>query len=106
MISNKEELPLIEKESLQLKEQKIAALSAPSSGLAAYIVAYKVIGVNKEFALFCMEELARRRTLGEDFDFETYIEDNINKMPKIEPLDLKSISGLINIKSINNLLRK
>lgn len=87
MIYNKEDLPV------DLKEKINAEI--PSKGIAAFVVLYKVLGIQKEFAIFCMEELARRRSLGEDFDFETYIEEKVNLMPKQEIIDIKSITGLI-----------
>lgn len=55
-----------------------------SESLASYIVAYKYLNINKDFAVFCMNELSRRRNLGEDFDFESFIEDKLKSLPKIE----------------------
>lgn len=68
--------------------------------LAAHIVVYRTLGIEKEFALACMEELARRRTLGEEFDYEIFIETEVAKIPKID--ELENITNLSRqIKNIN-----
>jgi len=96
-------------EPLNLQQQKELSLNSSSEVLAAHIVAYKVLGLNKEFAVFCMQELANRRGKGDTFDFESYIELNVQKMPKPVPMDLKKMSGLMNLKgmaSLTDLIKK
>lgn len=80
--------------------------SAPSEGLAAYIVAYKVLGIGKDLALMCMEELAIRRKDGDGFEFESYIDQNIEKMPKPVSLDIKNMSSIMNIRNLSKFLNK
>lgn len=59
---------------------------ANSKSLAAHIVSYKVYNIDSKFSLICMEELVRRRNLGEEFNFEQYIEDQIKLLPKPDPI--------------------
>ena len=81
---------------------------AESPVLAAYIVAYRALGVDKEFAMLCMAELARRRSLGEDYDFEGFIEVELAKIPKIESLDIVKITKSItnNVIDIQGIVKK
>ena len=55
------------------EEELIRAIgSAQSNVLAAYVVLYRSLGMFKNVAIACMEELARRRSVGENFDYETW----------------------------------
>lgn len=51
--------------------------------LGAHIVVYRHLGINKELAIECMEELCTRREHGDEFNFEQYIEDQLKDMPAI-----------------------
>lgn len=86
-------------------EKYLDILSSPSDSLAAMVVSYKTLGWDRNGALICMAELARRRGLEEEFDFETFIEAEIQKIPKFIPVDLLKISqGLVlNIKSFTKI---
>jgi hypothetical protein len=64
-----------------------------SEALASHVVVYKTLGIDRELAQVCMKELARRRTLGEDFDYEQFIEDKIKEIPKMQGLDLTSLGA-------------
>ena len=55
-----------------------------SDTLAAQVVVYKALGINKELAIQCMKELAVRRENGDLFEYEKYIETEVAKIPKIE----------------------
>ncbi len=68
-----------------------------SKVLAAQIVAYRLINTNKELAIKCMEELSRRRTEGEVFDYESYIEEK-TKVELPERIDLNKLSNIFNVK--------
>lgn len=70
---------------------KLTISQASSEALAASVVAYRALGFNKDFALACMAELGRRRSLGEDFNFEEWIEIELAKIPKPEGLDLSKM---------------
>lgn len=82
--------------------KKISTMQAQSKDLAAHVVAYRVLGFDQEFASFCMSELMRRRYLGEEFDFEKFIEDTAKELeipPPLEPMNvsafgLKALIGL------------
>lgn len=78
---------------------------AQSKVLAAYIVLYRSLGMFKTIAVVCMEELARRRILGEEFDYENYIEAELNKLPKTKPLDFNLLQGLLNTQILSNLVK-
>lgn len=67
-----------------------------SKSLASYIIAYKALGLNKEIAIECMNELSKRRNLGDEFEFENFIEQELEKLPKITPpQNISNIFSLI-----------
>lgn len=94
-------------ENYETLQKHLDILAAPSDSLAAVVVCYKTLGLDRDGALICMSELSRRRGLGEEFDFEKFIETEIQKIPKFVPLDLVKISeGLaVNVKSFTNFLK-
>lgn len=49
--------------------------------LCDIIVCYRYLGLNKELSENCMIELGLRRSKGNDFDFESYIENTLKEMP-------------------------
>lgn len=92
--------------SEERNESQPVVKTAPSEGLAAYVVAYRVLGIGKELAISCMEELSSRRSRGDHFDFESYIEKHIANIPKPVPLDIKGMSSILNIRNLSQLIRK
>lgn len=66
---------------------------AKSKNLAGYVVAYRLLGVHKNLSIKCMEELMNRRSAGEDFNFEEYIENELKDAPK--PNDLTSLQNIL-----------
>jgi hypothetical protein len=66
-----------------------------SQKLCEIIVCDRYLNFNPELALACMKELSSRRSSGDDFKFENYIDDNYNELPKIEISmpDIQSIFG-------------
>lgn len=54
-----------------------------SERLCETIITFRVLGLFKEDALACMYELIHRRNLGDDFDYETFIETKIKEIPEI-----------------------
>ena len=68
-----------------------------SQKLCEIIVCDRYLNFNPELALACMKELSNRRSSGDDFKFENYIDDTYNELPKIEfsMPDLQSIFGKI-----------
>jgi|SRR5579885_2384605 len=68
------DLDLIRKNLPQYTSQKLCEM----------IVADRYLSFNKEMGVMCMEELARRRTAGDPFEFEKYIDDAFNSLPKLD----------------------
>jgi hypothetical protein len=73
---------------------------ASNEFLAANIVAFRVLGMNKKLSIACMEELARRKTeLNSEFNFEEFITKEIAKCKKPNDSQMDLLSNVIkNIK--------
>ena len=56
--------------------------SASSKELAARIVVHRLLGINKDLAIKCMEELLLRESNGDSFDFKSYIKQEFENSPK------------------------
>ena len=56
-----------------------------SNALAANVVVYRSLGINKELSLACMSELLRREKFGDNFKFEDFIDRELAKMPERPP---------------------
>lgn len=78
------------------KEEKINKVSDLSSKvLCAYIVSYRALGVNKQLSIECMQELMRREAAGDNFDYYSYIEDELAKIPKIENINHNNLFNIL-----------
>lgn len=66
-----------------------------SKKLCSMIVCDRYIGIDEKIAVACMEELAKRRENGDDFDFESFIDQEFCKLPKLDfsVPDLRTILG-------------
>lgn len=106
MILDLEDLPISQRENFETCQKLQAIRQGTSVALAAHVVLYKSLGLFKEVALCCMSELYRRRLLGEEYDFETFIDLECSKLPKVQPIDFSSIKGLINLQQISSLVSK
>jgi len=73
-----------------LTEFKTKLQDAANEKLCEIIVASKYLGIMKEQAILCMEELARRRANGDVFDFEKRIEEMHESLPKYK-INIKEI---------------
>jgi hypothetical protein len=83
-----------EEQSEILRVSRLISIGfSTSETLAAHVVVYRTLNLDKELALICMRELARRRLLGEDFDYETYIEEKIKTIPQMKGINLLGISN-------------
>lgn len=69
-------------------EQNIPQMS--SNKLCEIIVANRYLGVMRDEAIMCMEELAKRRTAGDGFEYEKHIDLLMQSLPKIR-LDMAKI---------------
>lgn len=78
-----------------LKNKLDDVKAAKSIDLAAHVVLYKALGLGKELAKACMIELGIRRIQGEDFPFESYIEEELKKVPKPN-----AVSPILNINKL------
>ena len=67
-----------------------------SKTLCAIIVSYRSLGILKEESRNAMIELMIRKENGDDFDFEDFINKELEKIPK-NNFDPKVISFLKNI---------
>lgn len=75
--------------------RRISIGFSTSKSLAAHVVVYKTLGMDKEIALLCMQELVYRRNLGDDFKYEEFIEEEIKKIPQMKGLNLPEMGKKI-----------
>ena|SRR4030067_2948974 len=80
-----------EKKRLIKESQMASIITSPSKTLAAHVVVYRAINMNKDIAVACMKELMKRRNDGDDYDFEAYIEEELAKIPKPQNVDYVKI---------------
>ena len=72
--------------------------AANSKSLAVWVVVYRTLGVYKDLSIKCMKELARRRKEDNDqFNYESFIDEEVKKFPKPQKMDFMGI-----IKTIKN----
>lgn len=90
-----EDVDLSQNPTLDLKvvQEKVPTYS--TTKLCEMIVCDRYFGCYKEIAIMCMEELGKRRAAGENFNFEQYIEDAFNQLPKLD-LSVPNISDVLN----------
>lgn len=69
---------------LDLEDIRKKIPTYPSTQLCEMIVCNRYFGCFKEIAIMCMEELAQRRINGDVYDFETYIDESFNTLPKLD----------------------
>lgn len=93
-------------EECQFLLQCLVIGQASSEALAFHIVSYKLLGIHKSIALTCMLELVRRRNLGEEFDYESFIDSELKKLPIVQPLNYNAFRGLLNVQQLSNLIKK
>ncbi len=67
--------------------------------LCEIIVSFRYIGLMKDESILCMVELAKRRENGDNFNFEKYIEEQFEQLPKIK-YDIHAIPDLSKLKDI------
>ena len=92
------------KEEFARKSRLLNVPLAPVESLAAFVVVYRTLGIDKELAMACMRELAKRREDGCEFDYEGFIEVELAKMPQPQNMNLAVISQDVH-KGITNNLR-
>lgn len=65
-----------------------------SQKLSEMIVSVRYFKLDQEIALLCMKELSDRRSAGESFSFEEYIEKSLLELPKLD-FDLFSLKSVL-----------
>ena len=55
--------------SFSIQKRELNILQSSSEALAAAVVIYRALGMEKEYAILCMKELSRRRNFGRRFQF-------------------------------------
>jgi hypothetical protein len=75
-----------------MKEEKFSdnLPNKTNEQLCEIVVANRYIGTLRDEAIMSMEELARRRIAGDNFEYEKYIDKVLGELPKFD-LDLKKI---------------
>lgn len=68
--------------------------------LCDIIVSNRYILYNNDLQIICMQELSKRRHNGDQFDFESYID---NKTKELPPIDFKGIAKIIEILKFDGL---
>ena len=71
---------------ISLNEEEIIKLlpQYSSTKLADMIIVHRYFGLFKTAFGVAMDELSRRRINGDSFDYEKYVEDNLNSLPKLD----------------------
>lgn len=85
-------------ESLSEDDLKKNITIYSSYKLCDIVIAYRYLGMFKNLFMSCMEELGKRRSSGDNFDFEAYIDNNLLEMPKI---DIKGIDIASTLQKLN-----
>jgi hypothetical protein len=79
--------------------------TAESKNLAAYVVLYRTLGINKELAILCMQELCKRRENGDTFEYEQFIDDETAKIPKPSEPKISDAISLVNAVSKGKVIK-
>lgn len=66
--------------------REVSIKDKDSKQLAAIIVSHRLLGLEKDKAMECMAELLRRKENGDDFDYEFYIDKELEQSPKMPPV--------------------
>jgi len=66
-----------------------------SHKLCDIVIANRYLGMFKNIHKECMSELGKRRANGDSFNFEEYIDKNLEEMPKIQ-FKVSDISSVLN----------
>lgn len=79
------------------KERRMNFSKHTSSSLCTIIAAYRFLSLDETIIIAAMKELATRRENNENFDYESRIQEEFNKLKKTN--DNKSNSPAHNVKS-------
>jgi hypothetical protein len=73
----------LEQVILDLELIKSNIINYTSHKLCEMIVCHRYLGFNQEVAIMCMEELSNRRVKGDNFDFESHIDQCLADLPPL-----------------------
>lgn len=71
--------------------------------LCDIIITNRYLNIFKDEAQKCMIELSLRRQNGDNFDYESYIEDNFKSLPDLN-IDIKNINN--SLQELKNMVNK
>ena len=83
------------------EEELKGLLNKDSKTLSTIIIINRTLGCYKAESKFCMIELMKRRSLGEDFKFEIFIKENVEShkvnlnIPNIKEMKHKLVASFI-----------
>lgn len=89
---------------MENQDLKINSEISPEA-LCAHVVAYKFLGVNRDMAIKCMQEIALRKAKGDEFDYDGFISSEIEKLPKPQDIDHKGLLSVFT-SSFSGLVKK
>jgi len=75
--------------------------SISSEALCAHVVVYKFLGINRDMAVKCMQEIALRKSNGDSFDYDGFISSEISKLPKPQEINHNSLLSVFNSNFFN-----
>ncbi len=78
-----DDLEEMEPESFDNDGEIVNVQSCTSQELCNFVIAFRYLGVFRPRAVEAMKELAARHQNGDAFDFETYIQEEFSKLPKL-----------------------
>lgn len=68
---------------------------ATSEQLAIKVVIYRMLKINKNDAIQCMQEIEKRRAVGDSFDYDGFIKAELAKSPKPDTKNLETVKKII-----------
>ena len=78
--------------SLDMDKIKENIPSCSNEKLCEMIVCDRYFGFGQKIRVICMEELAKRRLAGDNFDFESYIDNAYKQLPILDfNMDIRKV---------------
>ncbi len=71
-------------DDIDIDRAKANLLNSSSVKLADMVVCYRYLGLYKEVSMAAMEELSKRRSSGDGFDFEEHIDKQLATLPNLK----------------------
>lgn len=79
-----------------LQEIKNNIPTFSSDKLCQFVICHRYLNYSKDLSILAMEELAKRRINGDNFDFESYIDKCLSELPAINitPIDVRLLFNM------------